>query len=245
MQPATAPPKLPPRWICILGSTAIALHLVAILALVIAAPSGIWFTPFGPDMASPPQFAQSAYDIAVPYYLQQLKMTHNYHFTTNRVSLPAVKFEVRLKDEKGDVIDTLQFPDADANFWVRHRQSLLARGLGDDQPVPPQMGESVPAAGQQVRSVQIWKMVEGQGRSLYLDKVPEHLVPRDQMVLRPSDLSLVMANSYARYLCRKYGASSVEIVRRSQDPIPPAVLMNEPPAGAFDELIANFGEFPK
>jgi len=31
--------------------------------------------------------------------------------------------EVKLKNENGQVIKTVMFPDPQANFWVRHRQA--------------------------------------------------------------------------------------------------------------------------
>ena len=84
-------------------------------------------------------------------------------------------------------------------------------------------------------------------RGLVIRQVPEHLVPRDRPVFRPGDWSLLLARSYARHLCRAHGAASCEIVRHSQEPIPPMVLFvgDNIQAGAFDELISNFGEMKK
>jgi hypothetical protein len=74
--------------------------------------------------------------------------------------------------------------------------------------------------------------------------VPEHLLPRDRQVFRPSEWSLLLAQSYGRHLCRAHGAASVEIIRRTREAIPPAVLnLPEPPAELFETLSANFGEF--
>src|SRR5205823_3602777 len=137
-----------PRWLVFLGSLAIAVHFLAVVCGALAAPSGPWPTMEGSGMATPPQFAFSIDKITRPY-LQLVKMTHNYHFATNRPGLPGASFEVRLKDESGQELAMVRFPDAGANFWVHHRQSLLAQGLADDQPVQPPTGEVI-AAPQQV-----------------------------------------------------------------------------------------------
>jgi hypothetical protein len=72
-------------------------------------------------------------------------------------------------------------------------------------------------------------------------------VPRNREVYRPSEWSLLLAQSYARYLCREYGAESVELIRYTQEVIHPVVLFGDraPPQEAFPVLKANFGEFSK
>jgi hypothetical protein len=83
-------------------------------------------------------------------------------------------------------------------------------------------------------------------RTLRLRAVPEHLVPRDRPVFRPSSWSLLLARSYVRHLCRVNGASTAELVRHSREPILPALIfMPEPPAATFDELVSSFGELPR
>lgn len=230
-----------PGWLTVVGSLAIGFHLTALLVLILAAPSGPWPTPMGADMALAPWFASKLNDFFLPYYLKPLKFTHNYHFVTNRTSTPGIYFTAKLRDGKGEVFLTLEVPDANANRWVRYRQSLLARGLGDDQPVPPMMGESVAAPNQQVNKIKIWDLMEGKQRELILREVPEHLVPRDRPVMKTSDWTELLVRSYTRYLARKYQAESVEVVRHSQEPIPPAALIGDFPAMAFDELISHFG----
>ncbi|MCS6975913.1 MAG: hypothetical protein NZM31_02730 [Gemmatales bacterium] len=233
-----------PRWMTVIGSLVLGFHLMALLILVLAAPSGPWPTPFGADMALAPWFAGKLNDFFLPYYLKPLKLTHNYHFLTNRTSTTGVYFTAKLRDAKGEVFLTVEVPDANANAFVRHRQSLLARGLGDDQPVPPMMGESVAAPNQQVNRIKIWDMADGKPRELILREIPEHLVPRDRPVMKTSDWTELLVRSYVRYLARRYQAGSVEIVRHSQEPIPPAALIGDFPAQAFDELISNFGPLP-
>jgi hypothetical protein len=172
-------------------------------------------------------------------------MTNNYHFLGNRPAMPGVSFEVRLKDESGNDLRTLSFPEANSNFWVRHRQSVLARGLADDQPVEPPQGEMIPAPNRSAPTAQIWEMAGDQ--RLELRRVPEHLVPRDRPVFRPSERSLLLARSYARYLCREHGAAKAEFIRHTGEPITPAVMFTSgpPPAVAFSELLSNFGELPE
>jgi hypothetical protein len=173
--------------------------------------------------------------------LQWLKLTHNYRFLSNRPGAPGVYFEVQLKNETGQPMVRIKVPADDANFWVRHRQALLARGLAEDQPIQAPPGEVVAAPHQQVPTVPIWDLSEG--RTLYIRTVPEHLIPRDRPVFRPAEWSLMLARSYVRYLCRQHGAASAELIRHTRDAIPPAVLfVGEPPAGTFDDLIATFGE---
>jgi hypothetical protein len=242
-RPASDPARGMPRWLIFLGSLAIAFHFLAVVCGALAAPSGPWPTMEGSNLATPPQFAFSLDYLTRPY-LKLVKMTHNYHFATNRPGMPGSYFEARLKDESGRELATIQIPDANANFWVRHRQALLAQGLADDQPVQPPPGEVIAAPNQALPNVPIWDAVEN--RRLKIRTVPEHLIPRDRPVFRPSDWSLVLARSYGRYLCRAHGAASVEIIRHTQESIPPVVLsLDNVQAGAFDELISNFGEISR
>jgi len=240
-QRAIAPRPLPPALIWV-GSLAIVLHLFAVLMLVLAAQSGPWATRFGDSPAEGPMFAGKINNVLTPWYLQPLRMTANYHFLSNRLSVSEVFFEARLKDDKGNVT-TLQFPDPTGNPWVRHRQSLLAGGLGDDIPVQAPRGEVIPAPGQQMQTYTIWEPVKGED-TLKLREVPEHLVPKDRPVFRPSPWTLLLAHSYARYLCREHGAVSCELIRHSKDQVLPAVMfLPEPPPGTFDELVCSFGEY--
>jgi hypothetical protein len=212
--------------------------------LVLAAPSGPWPTPFGPSDAGPPQFAEKTSSLTTRYYLQPLHMDHNYHFVSNRPGQQTISFEVHLKDAQGRLLKTVKFPDEDANFWVRHRQSLLAQALGDDQPVEAPRGEGIAAPGQPRRKVTIWDAADGSPVNR-LREVPEHLIPTQRPVYRPSEWSLLVARSYARYLCRRHQAASAELIRRSREAIMPEVLLrlDQPPPGSFDELVSNFGEF--
>jgi len=229
-----------PRWLVIVGSVAIAGHLVAVLAMVLAAQSGPWVTPMGPSTALPPPFAESINEFASSNYLRWIKMTNDYHFASNHPAMSVATLEVRLKDNDGKELATLKFPDAKANFWVQHRQSLLARALAEDQPVQPLTGEFIPAPGRQVSSVQIW---DGK-QDLQLRTVPEHLIPRERPVFRPSEWSLLLARSYARFLCRTQGAASAEVIRHTRESLSPMVWRGfNPPPESTEDLVANFGDF--
>lgn len=230
-----------PPFLVVAGSVAILFHLGAVILHALAAPSGPWPNPEGMGMAEPPVFTQSLDKSLLQGYLKPLKLTHNYHFSGNRPITPGVYVEAKLKDAKGEVVDTLRFPDPKANAWVRYLQGVFAQGLVPDQPIAPPQGEAVPAPHQQVRTVPIWDLAGDQG--LQLRRVPEHLVPRNRQVYGPTEWSLVLVRSYARYLGREHGAASVELVRHSRESIhPTAFLTGGPPPMAFTDLIASYGD---
>jgi hypothetical protein len=241
MMPQSQTIRVLPRWVVVLATLAISFHFLAIGLFVLSAQSGPWPSPNGPDMVSGPQFAGDLGQTLGDVYLFPLHMLHNYHFDSNRPEMPSVYFEARLKDNEGNVIETLKFPRNDLNFWARHRQRMLAQSLGDDIPVQPPRGEVIPAPGQKMRELTIWEPVEGD-TVLKLKKVEEHLVPRDRPVARPTRWSLLLARSYMRYLCRKYKADSVELIRHSREAIAPENLLIEQP-GAFEEMIGSFGVY--
>jgi hypothetical protein len=223
----------------------IAGHLLAIVLLVLGAPSGPWPVDEGYGYATPPHFVQET----LPYferYLVGTKFTHNYHFLENDVARLEkdhleTEFEVHLRDQEGKEIKTLRFPDKNATGMVRHRQGILASSLYADEMVEPRPGEFVPAPDQPIPVVTIWDSTGP--RSAKLGTVQEHLIPRDRPVSAPSKLSMVLARSYARYLCREHNADSAEIVRYTRQLIPPDALYNpgDFPAEAFDEVTTSFG----
>jgi hypothetical protein len=231
-----------PRWLSVTASLAVTGHLGAILLLVLAAPSGPWPTPYGSSNAVGPAFALEPGSAVTQHYLTPLKMTHNYHFLRNRPGMADAWFEVRLKDADGKLVKTVRFPDPEAPFPVRHRQSILARNLADDQQVQARPGEAIPAPNQAIRTVEILDPI-GE-RTLALKSVPEHLVPRDRPVYRPSDWSMILARSTMRQLLRIYrSAASAELVRHTREAVMPALLFSDdPPADTFHELITHFGE---
>src|ERR1051325_9289805 len=77
-----------PLWLKAAGSGFAVWHLLAIALLALEARSGPWFVSRigGPSEAEGPKFAQVVTSNAtLPYYLEPLRMTHNYHFNSNRV----------------------------------------------------------------------------------------------------------------------------------------------------------------
>lgn len=234
-----------PRWLTIVVSVAIVFHLSTLVIKVLAAPSGPWFTPEGPSLAAPPQLGFALNEHVGRHYLRTMKMTHNYHFMSNRGSMPRAYLTVRLYDEDGTTRETLRFPDPDAGRLVRGWQDLVTRWLVDDQPIQAAQGEYIPAPNQGVPLVPIWEAA-GPDRQLLLRSVPEHLIPRDRPVMKPSDWSMILVRSYARYLCRTTGAAQVEIVRHSREPIPPmALFARDLRSDTFEELQCNYGRLSK
>lgn len=271
-KPQSQPVRELPKWVIHVGSVVILFHLFALTVLALGARSGPWPTPYGTDMAMPPQFAGSVDMITTRHYLSHLGMTHNYHFISNRTSADGVEFEVLLKYKDGKV-KTLRFPEKNANFWVRYRQQLLAQGLANDEPVQPRGPEKVAATGSEVEKVDYWLRVE-EVRKLVADNVlpsdvlkdvvdnplektthlirvtipedQEGVIPRDRPMARPSAWSLLLAESYMRYLCREHNAESAELLRYSRPPVFPAYMfMNVPPQDAFSTMISHFGDLKR
>src|SRR5438067_4007617 len=187
--PQPRPDPTLPRSVMLLGSVVVAMHLFAVLSVALAAPSGPWPMQLGNSNAFGPQFARSVDEAVGPKYLSAIKMTYNYHSPTNRPELTAIYLEVRLKDKSGQTIKTVPIPDENANYWVRHREQLLARALGEDEIVEPG-SEIIPALGQKAPTVEYWDNVNE--HTLKLSEVAQHLVPRDRMVWKPSALARVL-----------------------------------------------------
>jgi hypothetical protein len=238
------------RWWLLVASIIIVLHLGAVGIGALAAPSGPWPSIDGSmEMGPPPWFADWLGRLALPY-LKAAGLTHNYRFPTNRPALPELSLEIKLKDQAGNALKdhqgedlVISIPDNGANLWVRHRQELLARWVGNDMGVAAPMSVAIAAPGQQVPEVSYWEMT--QGGQLTLVRQPQHLVPRDRPVMGPSPVSLLLVRSYVRHLCRTHGAAKADVVRYHREPIPPMVLMTDAnvPAEAFDPITSDFGEF--
>lgn len=257
--PAKPPAPRPlPGALLLAASLFVAFHLFALVVLVLSAPSGPWPTPFGMSQALGPPFAGRVSEVTTRYYLTPLRMTHNYHFLSNRPDVPDVAFEVKLKDESGAVRETLYFPpskdqprrDGSAwlydNPWLHQRYVLLAQALGDDEPVAPPRGEEIAAPGKQASRVKVWKM-DGP-RSASLREVESHLLKdlfkEQPEVYRPREWSLLLARAYLRHLAREQGAATAELVRSRRQPIMPALLfLEQAPPGTFDTQTSTFEEY--
>src|SRR5262245_43699430 len=162
--PRTNPAVPLPRWVVLVGSGIVAFHFFAIVAYVLAAPSGRWPTACGSSPALAPFFlkdpnrAPNEYSVR-EIYLRLLHLDNDFHFQSNHTDLSAVYFEARLKDKTGQEIGTLKFPQHKANFWVRHRQALLALGLGNDRAVEGSRGNPIAAPGQKLGESLVWDPV--------------------------------------------------------------------------------------
>ena len=239
-------PRPLPLWLKA-GASAFAIwHLFAVGLWALAARNGPWPAPppMGVDHQVGPHFATSiSTRVTFPAYLKPLRMTHNYHFASNEPAQNAVYIEVQLKNDTGTVFKTLKFPDDKANFWVRHRQSVLVRGISDDQPLPPQITEKIAPAGQTPTLVEFWEMTEP--GNLRLVKRPANEVPTDRPVHHRSEAGKILAESYMRYLCREHNAASAELIRHHRTPLMPGLwfVPSDPPADAFTEIKSHFGEY--
>jgi hypothetical protein len=247
-----------PPWLVFAGTVGIVLHLIAVVLPILNAPSGPWATPGGRSVEESPRFAQAGSNLSI-WHTRYLRLGQNYHQILNRPGdIPGVELEVRLRNNEGELIRTLKIPDPEANPWVRHRQELLVRSLAPDLPVDPPGQEMIAAPGRTVPTQAIWVLPEerfpdekaGQQSSTQVDRaiqlrlreVPQHLVPRNRSVMRPSEWSMLQARSYARHLCREYGAATAEILRHTSEPISPTILFESEPGATFDELVASYGE---
>lgn len=236
-------------------------HWLAVLANVLAAPAGPWTSETG--YVPPPRFARELFAIELPLhgsnptggrrnpqplrdYLAGLKLLHNYHFVEN-MRAERTQFEARLLDANGAELLSLTFPDANAGAAVQHRQFLLAQNLVEDRLIEPPPGEYIPAPNQPPTRVDFWDI--GDDRTGTLGRIDQHLI-RDVMVRRNTDLyaptpwAMVMARSYARYLCRLHGATTVELIRVTRDHV--SVELLETPAEnpeQFLPLRLSFGAF--
>jgi hypothetical protein len=258
-QQQTRSAKELPAWAIWLGSLVIGVHFLAVGTLVLSAANGPWAVRLDERVmestASGPKFAETLSDVFTPWYLEPLRLTHNYHYTPermpkvqtwdagNRLLISSVYFEARLKDARGTLLRTIKFPGDTSNVWLRHRYKLLALGLGNDQPVQVNRAEVIPGPGKKMGKVTFW---DSSDQNLWkLTSEDEHLVPKDRPVMQPSEWSLLLAHSYQRYLLRKYDdAASVELIRHSKDPVLPdfMYLPNLPP-NTFNELVCSFGEY--
>ncbi len=234
-------------------AAAILLHFAAVVVPALDSPSGPWTTPTGPTMDEPPAFAHDIAGLA-EWHARYLRTSSDYHFIFNQPGRgPGVRMEVRLSDQDGRLIRTVALPEPQANPWLRHREELLVRQLAPDLPVPPPGQEFLPPPGKPGPTATVWlsreddlpgwKAPEDAGIQFWLATIPQHLVPRNREVMRPSDWAVVLVHSYARRLCRESGAARAEVVRFSREPMAPLVLYgNMPPPEAFVERSASFGE---
>jgi hypothetical protein len=250
----TAPRPIP-FWFKVAGSVFAVGHLSLIGLYVLAANSGPWQTPPGSMIpAAPydgPQFAAGiSARFTYSYYLSPLQMTHNYHFATNRPTDFAVYFEVQVTT-KLEEVKTVRIPNDKANFWVRHRQELLAQALVPDQPLPPpgprrlaplQKGERGKDDG--LPKIEVWK--SGGDHVLRLS-----MVTHEDPVLELPDLdqatprAKLVVRAFARHAMRQHNGVSGEVIRHSRATVVPMDMLRPRPPDFFKELKSHFGEMQR
>jgi hypothetical protein len=233
-----------PRWLYITASIAILFHLGSVSVRTLAAMSGPW--PMGAEGSGtvyPPQFAASIVDALSGKYLKLVRLNHDYHFASNQPNQPAYKLEVKLKDRNGQVLQTLSFPDPQANAWVRHRQKLLVGFLANDSVVRTPQSEVIPAPGQKAPEWTYWKPLPNSSSQSILATESVNDLPRGGTVYAPSDMEMIFVRSYVRYLLRQHDAASVEMSRIAVEPIPPAVMFDSSfTASAFEPRTYSYGD---
>jgi hypothetical protein len=219
-------PRPLPTWLMAVCSVLAVGHLLVIGLFALSASSGPWPVPPPFGGISPvdgPAFAtQISVNVTYPYYLKPLHMTHNYHFNSNRPPSVAVYFEAHIKDDLGNE-RVLKFPDDKANFWVRHRQEILAQNLAQDQRMPPRGSMPIAAKGQELPKVEMW-VRDKDNPVMKLEYVEEADVPRTQELEVPSAWSKAAAASYSRYLSREHKGASVQLIRYSRQTVMPAMM---------------------
>jgi hypothetical protein len=241
--PSKPPKALPLPW-KIGGSVFAMFHLLAVGLWALSAQSGPWFLPRFNRAAESlgPQFATVvSSDFTRPYYLEPLRMTHNYHFESNKVQKPGIYFEVQLKNAEGLVIKTLRFPDEKASFAIRHRQEVLAKGLASDLPPLERGTQAIAPPNAEAKKMEIW---EGDKEGVFRIKLVDKSEAQEKQAWRPNPWSKMLAHSYMNYLCREHKAASAALVRfTQQQPIPSYLIWPTIPATEFNVTQNQFGEY--
>lgn len=234
-----------PGWVALFASAAIVWHLLAIFIAALDAPSGPWHTPMGPQRFEPPAFAfQIAEHLTLPYALAT-KVAGSYRFESNRLEMPDIGFEARVRDAQGRVVAQRRFPEEGAPAQVRSRQQMLAYWLQFDRPLPPPQSVLLAPPGGEVPKARWWEP-DGERRMRLLQD-DANAVPRNRPVMEPTPTAFKLASAYARHLCRQHGGERAEIVRLYREPVPPTVLLQEQPPTADDlrGYQATYGDLPK
>lgn len=237
-----------PMPVRVIASLLLLFHLVALAALGLASESGPWVFPDEDGNAHPPFFAQKLF-ASTRQYRQALHLIEDYRFASNELSLADHRIEIRCTPKESAEGETLKFPDPGALPGTRHRQSLIARVLADYKPLEPPAGEKIPPPGQRPNVATYWMRTED-GSSASLVRVPEHLLPRDQALVAPTDYSMILARSLARHAALRTKKDKAEVVLISKPTYGPILVMpeftqrlNVEPAD-FESVNFNFGTTP-
>lgn len=199
----------------LLVSVAIIFHLAALAGLVLSTRTGPWAMPDGDiGIAHAPFFAERIFD-STRGYRQALRLTEDYRFSSNLRPDSDNQVEIRLKDKDGKVIKTVLLPQSNSWLGSYQREQLIANLLSKNEAVDAPEGEKIPPPGQQVPMASYWK-AQGSNKLWKLEITPEHLLPREEEMARPTDLSVILAKSLARHAQKKYGGESADVALRSK-----------------------------
>lgn len=243
---SNAPSAEWPIWLRLIVSLLIIVHLSALAGLVLSTETGPWVVPDGVGTAHRPFFAEKLFN-STRDYRSTLGLTEDYRFSSNAPPEAASRFEIRLKDDQGKVVETIPFPNPDSWPAERHRQELMAQVLAEYMTVEPIEGELIPAPGQAPNMKEYWRRSED-GSTATLQSVPEHLLPRDQELVAPTNYAQILATSLARKGKAQTDAASAEVVLLRKPTFGPVVVM--PALGRtinaddFDSVEFYFGGKP-
>lgn len=245
-EPRRAPTGMPPTWMMVLGSLAIAIHLLLAFIMTLNEPSGPWPVDGAGIPADPPRFVREIGNYWLTnLYHNSVRSNHSFHFSSNRQEGQEISFDGLIKDDKGTVIKKVSIPDPEAPSSIQVRQRLLAQQLGNDEPLPPQQGVIIAAPGKELEPIRWWHQ-EADRRYILKTENP-NAVPRNQSFMHPTDAQLIIARSYSRFLSRQNAGAKVELTRSWYNPIMPMVLVNDPPPNAADlrHFSSSYGELIK
>jgi hypothetical protein len=230
----------------LVASALIVFHLAAIAGLVLAVKTGPWVIPDGAGEAHPPAFALRLAEMTEGYR-DAIQLVENYRFPTNTRPEAAHRVQILLKGEDGKDLPKITIPDAGVLLPSWHRQLLVADVVAQYQALEPPEGEKIPPPGQAVPTAAYWKRSED-GTYANLTRVPEHLLPRNEELVAPTDYALTVVRSLMRYAKKKYGASRAEVVLVSRPTFGAVTLMPDFSRGFqaddFDAVEFRFGESP-
>lgn len=230
-----------PTWLKVVATFGICVHFLAVIATVLAAPSGPWPSQMeGAQPAHAPFFAEQISNKLDPW-LSTLKLSSNFHFNECRPTI-STRFEAVLRDELKNEIKRLKFPEETSMPSVRHRHLLLSMELSQDEPLEALAGEWVPSPGKEPRQLPVWRVAEG-SREGALGTIAENVIPRDRPIFAPSQTAQIAARSYSRFLCREHHAATCEIVRYTRILYAPMLLTEptDPNPAPFEEESRSFG----
>jgi hypothetical protein len=230
----------------LLASLLLVVHFAAIAGLVLGVQTGPWVIPDGAGTAHAPEFAAQLSRATQPYR-EALQLVENYRFPTNSRPEAAHRLEIRLKDKDGKDLPKVLLPNPKSLLPTWHRELLVAQAAAEYKTLDPPEGEKIPPPGQAVPTVAYWKRSED-GTHALLTRVAEHLLPRTEDNVAPSDYALTLVRSLGRYAKKKYGAASAEVVIISRPTFGAVTLMPEFSRGLqaddFDAVEFRFGENP-